>query len=51
MAPKKKRRRTRAAPDTPAKGHTKQHMADAPIRGARSKHCLCVFKSPVKDSG
>ena len=32
---------TKAAPDTPAKGPTEQHLADAPVRGARSKHSFC----------
>jgi hypothetical protein len=42
---KNKERRTTAAPETPAKGYVKQHMADAPITGARSKCCLHVFQS------
>jgi len=29
---RKKERRTKAAPSTPAKGPTEQHMADAPLR-------------------
>jgi len=35
--------RTTAAPQTPAKGHTKQRMADAPITGATGQHCFRVF--------
>lgn len=38
-ARKRRRRRTKAVPSTPAKGRMNQHMADAPY-GARSKHCI-----------
>jgi len=42
--PKKEERRTKAAPDTPAKGHTKQHSADAPY-GARLQGLLFVSRA------
>src|SRR5580693_9247531 len=37
----RKERRTKAAPSTPAKGPTEQHLADAPVRGRGTRHCLC----------
>jgi hypothetical protein len=37
----RKERRTKAAPSTPAKGPTEQHLADAPLRGRGTRHCLC----------
>jgi hypothetical protein len=37
-------KRAKAAPLTPARGLTKQHLANAPLR-ARHKHCFREFKS------
>jgi hypothetical protein len=31
---------SKAAPETPTKGRTEQHMADAPVTGRSSKHCF-----------
>jgi hypothetical protein len=30
----------RSLPETPAKGHVKQRIADAPLRGRGAKRCL-----------
>jgi hypothetical protein len=43
---KQKERRTKAAPPAPARGLTKQHLADAPLRGRGTSTAFVSFKSP-----
>jgi hypothetical protein len=49
--PMKKERRHRAAPGTPTKGSTEQHLADAPISLGRSKYCFCSQEPSNGGSG
>ena len=47
----KRGRRTKPAPDAPAKGLDEQNLADAPMRGRGNKFCLVEYKSPRAQVG